>query len=72
MSLPEALYIVSQNAHGVKHNYALYNAAILMVNARYPHPGNTVDIDDETGGESWTEWNLSQARVYEVKRGDGL
>lgn len=67
MSLPEALYIVSQNAHGVKHNYALYNVAICMVNARYPHPGHTVDDDDESAAFESAEWARAQDDTWTLK-----
>jgi hypothetical protein len=72
MSILEALYIVSQNAHGVAHSYPVYNAAILLVNETWPHEGRTVDIDDEPCGESWSEWKLAQSMVNVVRLGDGL
>ena len=44
MSLPEALWIVCQNAQGVKHNYwNEYLPAILMVNEHKPHEGHTIE-----------------------------
>lgn len=48
LTLPEALYIVSQNAHGVAMNYwNVYLPAILMVNEAFPITGyNTIDEDD--------------------------
>lgn len=48
MTLPEALYIVSQNAHGIPHNYwDVYLPAILMVNEAFPITGyRTVEEDD--------------------------
>lgn len=73
LTLPEALYTVSQAAHGVKMNYFTeYLPAILLVNETWPHEGRTIEDGEDGGGESWSEWKLSQARVYEVKRGDGL
>lgn len=47
MSIPEALYIVSQNEHGVAHNYFNeYLPAILLVNETWPHEGRMVDDGD--------------------------
>ena len=73
MSIPEALYIVSQNAHGKPMNYFTeYLPAILLVNEVWPHEGRTVDLDDEPCGESWSEWKLAQSMVNVVRLGDGL
>jgi hypothetical protein len=52
MSILEALYIVSQNANGVKMNYFdEYLPAILMVNERWPHEGRTVEDEGEIESE---------------------
>lgn len=73
LTLPEALYTVSRVAHGVLMNYFTeYLPAILLVNETWPHEGRTIEDGEGTGGESWAEWKLSQTRVYEVRRGDGL
>lgn len=72
-TLPEALYTVSQSAHGVKMNYFTeYLPAILLVNETWPHEGSTVEDDCEPCGETWAEWKLAQSMVNVVRLGDGL
>lgn len=69
MTILEALKIVSDNAHGVKHDYwDEYLPAILLVNEAFPHPGNTVD--DEWGDSRWSYGNfcLEQAEARKAKR----
>lgn len=61
LTLPEALYIVSQNAHGVAHNYwDVYLPAILLVNEAFPVVGYADDEDDEPPEMAQRAWNKEQ------------
>ncbi len=65
MSILEALYIVSQNANGVKMNYFdEYLPAILMVNERWPHEGRTVEDDGIIESEI-IAWRDEQNTIYD-------
>jgi len=67
MSLPEALWIVCQNKHGVKMNYwDEYLPAILMVNEHWPHAGRTVEDEGEIE-TTIVEWRQEQNAVYDYR-----
>lgn len=70
LTLPEALKIVSDNAHGVKHNYwNEYLPAVLMVNEAFPVVGY-VTVDDEWGDNRWSYGAMIERdneRVYSIK-----
>jgi hypothetical protein len=70
LTLPEALYIVSQNAHGVAHNYwDVYLPAILLVNEAFPVAGYCDDEDDEPPEMAQRAWNKEQDYLREQLKG---
>jgi len=61
MTLPEAMKIVSDNAHGVAHNYFdVYLPAIIMVNDAFPITGYADSNEDEPALMATRAWNKEQ------------
>lgn len=70
MSLPEALWIVSQNANGVKMSYwDTYLPAILIVNEAFPITGyKTIEEDNRYFEDAdYLEWIAEQNRHYDER-----
>lgn len=61
MSLPEALYTVSQAAHGVPMPTECWLRARLLVDEAFPVTGY-VTVDDDGAADDWRTW---QRRVDE-------
>ena len=67
MSLPEALWIVCQNKHGVKMNYwDVYLPAILIVNEAFPVTGfYTIETDEGEIETDICQWRQEQNERYD-------
>lgn len=68
MSLPEALKIVSDNAHGIKHDYWItYLPAVLIVNEAYPMV-DYVTVEEDDGHEfDLMEYRQETNRTYDER-----
>ena len=61
LTLPEAMKIVSDNAHGIAHNYfEVYLPAILLVNEAFPITGYADSDEDESALMATRAWNKEQ------------
>lgn len=72
MTLPEAMKIVSDNAHGIAHNYwDVYLPAILLVNEAFPLSGYADSDDDEPALMATRAWNREQDLLRLELKGEG-